>query len=102
MPGQNISTWTPVSIKGLTAPVAGSYTDIRVLLGVSPMSVSKPSGSLDDHTRIFPEGSIAAATGIVGIWTVALHEPIPAIGPPSMVSRTQAKTFFSRFQRIDG
>ena len=75
MPGQNISTSTPASINGLTAPVAGSYTDIRVLLGVSPISVSKVSGAFEDHTSIFPVGSIAAATGMVGIWIVALHEP---------------------------
>src|SRR5882724_1256616 len=82
VPGQNMSCPVSVTLRWLTAFVAGSY----VAVSVAPLP-PVVYGSDEDQVSSRPVGSSAAATGISGKLTGALHRPMLAGGAAAAPSR---------------
>src|ERR1700730_7209696 len=82
IPGQNMSTGGLPTIVVTDVSLTGSNSEVYVLLGLSPMSVSKPVGWNEDQVRTSPFGKSAAAMGMFGSGIAPLQAPAwPAVWP---------------------
>src|SRR5512133_2722834 len=82
IPGQNMSWPVSETVRWVTTRVTGS----RVAVTVFPVP-PKLSDRYDDHVRIFPSGSNAAATGTNGKPIGAPHAPFDGSTAPAGRSR---------------